>query len=251
MRSRQRPAILEEARLIAPRAFRDSFAFGSVVLTDRTTAPKPDAETTGRARPGAKVGRQRYDITREQRAALKGQRPVILWFTGLSGAGKSTIANLLDRQLYELGRHSFVLDGDNVRQGLSRDLGFGDAHRVENIRRVAELARLMADAGLIVLACLISPFRIDRAMAREIAGEVPFFEVFIDAPLETCESRDPKGLYGRARAGEVVNFTGISSRYEPPEAPEIRLRTDVHDADSCVAAVLRLLAEYIEPLASA
>ena len=173
-----------------------------------------------------------------------GQQPVIAWFTGLSGSGKSSIANAVDRALTRDGRHTMVLDGDNLRHGLNRDLGFSAADRIENIRRAAETARLMAEAGLVVIVSLISPFREERAMARRIAGDVPFLEVFIDTPLAVCEARDPKGLYDRARAGKIPDFTGISAPYEAPEAPDLLIRTQgltVQDsAGSLIAALLRL-----------
>ena len=168
---------------------------------------------------------QPLDIDRRARAEIKSQRPCVVWFTGLSGAGKSTIANLLDKQLFALGRHTYVLDGDNVRRGLNRDLGFSVVDRVENIRRVSEVARLMADAGLIVLVSLISPFRAERRRARALMAEGEFLEVFVDAPLEVAEARDPKGLYKKARRGELVDFTGIDSPYEVPEAAEVRIDT--------------------------
>ncbi len=168
---------------------------------------------------------QALDVTKETRAAAKGQRPVVLWFTGLSGAGKSTIANLVEKKLQAEGRHTYTLDGDNVRHGLNRDLGFTDADRVENIRRVAEVARLMADAGLIVLVSFISPFRSERRLARDLMPPGEFLEVYIDTPLAVAEDRDVKGLYKKARAGELKNFTGIDSPYEPPEHPEIRIDT--------------------------
>jgi bifunctional enzyme CysN/CysC len=166
---------------------------------------------------------QSFDVNRQVRADLKGQRPQIVWFTGLSGSGKSTIANLIEKRLTVEGRHAYILDGDNVRHGLNKDLGFTEADRVENIRRVGEVARLMADAGLIVLVSFISPFRNERRLAREIAGDVRFTEVYVDTPLEVCEARDPKGLYARARRGEIRNFTGIDSPFEPPEAPDLVL----------------------------
>lgn len=173
-----------------------------------------------------------------------GQRPVIAWLTGLPGAGKSTIADAVDRGLTEAGRSTMVLDGDNLRQGLNRDLGFTAADRVENIRRAAEAARLMADAGLVVIVSLISPFRAERATARAIAGDIPFLEVFIDTPLSVCEARDPKGLYDRARAGKILNFTGISAPYEVPEAPDLALKTKgalvAESAAPLIEALLRL-----------
>jgi bifunctional enzyme CysN/CysC len=166
---------------------------------------------------------QAFDVNRELRASMKGQRPAIMWFTGLSGSGKSTVANLVEKRLAAEGRHAYILDGDNVRHGLNKDLGFTDEARVENIRRVAEVARLMADAGLIVLVSFISPFRNERRMAREIAGDVRFAEIYVDTPLAVCEARDPKGLYARARRGEIKHFTGIDSPFEPPEHAEIVL----------------------------
>ncbi|WP_246692324.1 MULTISPECIES: adenylyl-sulfate kinase [unclassified Methylobacterium] len=163
---------------------------------------------------------------KEERWRSLQQRPLIAWFTGLSGAGKSSIANAVDRALIQAGRHTMVLDGDNLRHGLSKDLGFSDADRVENIRRAAETARLMAEAGLVVIVSLISPFRQERAMARGIADDITFLEVFIDTPIQLCETRDPKGLYHRARAGEIPNFTGISAPYEAPQAPDVVIRTE-------------------------
>src|SRR5262249_40679744 len=153
----------------------------------------------------------------------KSQQPVVVWFTGLSGSGKSTIANIVERKLHQAGRHTYLLDGDNVRHGLNRDLGFTDADRVENIRRVAEVAALMVDAGLIVLVSFISPFRAERNMARERVAAGEFVEVYVDTPLDVAETRDVKGLYRKARAGELANFTGIDSPYEAPEDPEVRL----------------------------
>ena len=166
---------------------------------------------------------QNFDVNREVRARMKGQAPRIVWFTGLSGSGKSSIANLLEKRLTAEGRHAYILDGDNVRHGLNKDLGFTEAARVENIRRVAEVARLMADAGLVVLVSFISPFEKERRLAREIAGDIDFTEVYVDTPLEVCEARDPKGLYKKARAGEIRNFTGIDSPFEAPSNPELVL----------------------------
>ena len=184
---------------------------------------------------------QAHDVTKEARAALKRQKPCVLWFTGLSGAGKSTIANLVERQLHALGRHTYLLDGDNVRHGLNRDLRFSDADRVENIRRVAEVAKLMADAGLIVLVAFISPFRADRGMARELMPAGEFVEVFVHTPLAVAEARDPKGLYVKARRGELRNFTGIDSPYEEPEHPEVRLETSRLTATEAADAIVEYL----------
>lgn len=168
---------------------------------------------------------QQLSVDRAARIALMGQRPRVLWFTGLSGAGKTTIANLVEQRLHDAGRHTFLLDGDNVRHGLSRDLGFSEADRAENTRRVGEVARLMADAGLIVLAAFISPFRAEREMVRRMMAKGEFVEIFIDAPIELAEQRDPKGLYAKARRGKLPNFTGIDSPYEAPHSPEIRIDT--------------------------
>jgi len=183
---------------------------------------------------------QALDVTRAGRAQLKGQRACALWFTGLSGAGKSTIANLVEKRLHVLGRHTYLLDGDNIRHGLNKDLGFTDADRVENIRRVAEVTKLMVDAGLIVLVSFISPFRAEREAARGLLGEGEFFEVFIDTPLDEAEKRDPKGLYRKARRGELPNFTGIDSPYEAPGKPEIRIDTT---SLSATQAAERIIAE--------
>jgi bifunctional enzyme CysN/CysC len=177
-------------------------------------------------------------VDKAARATLKDQRPCVVWFTGLSGAGKSTIAAILERRLHGLGRHTYVIDGDAVRQGLSKDLGFSDGDRVENIRRVTEVSRLMADAGLIVLVSCISPFRADRRSARARLEEGEFFEVFVDTPLAVAEARDPKGLYRRARRGELRNFTGIDSPYEAPEGPELRLDTTRLTADEAADVVV-------------
>lgn len=174
-------------------------------------------------------------VTRDDRECLHGHRGRVIWFTGLSGAGKTTIANALEKRLHAEGKHTYLLDGDNVRHGLNRDLGFTDADRVENIRRVAEVSRLMVDAGLIVLVSFISPFRSERRMTRNLFAEGQFIEVFVDTPLEECERRDPKGLYAKARSGQLKNFTGIDSPYERPEFPEIRLRDEM-TIDDCVNA---------------
>lgn len=188
--------------------------------------------------------RQHQDVTAEARTVLKGHRPGIVWLTGLSGAGKSTIANQVELELYRFGVHTTLLDGDNIRRGLNRDLGFTDDDRVENIRRVAEVARLMADSGLVVIVAFISPFREDRRMAREVAGQGRFCEVFVDTPLHVAEARDPKGLYRKARKGELENFTGVDSPYERPENPELRIDTTVTspaEAADRVVAQLRAM----------
>jgi len=184
---------------------------------------------------------QALDVDKGARAASKGQEPAVLWFTGLSGAGKSTVANLVEKKLMSLGRHTYLLDGDNVRHGLNRDLGFTDADRVENIRRVGETAKLFVDAGLIVLVSFISPFRSERAMARDLLEEGEFVEIFVDTSLAVCEARDPKGLYAKARDGAIKNFTGIDSPYEAPEAPELRLDTGVVSAQAAADEVVAYL----------
>jgi bifunctional enzyme CysN/CysC len=186
---------------------------------------------------------QALDVNKEIRASQKGQKPAVLWFTGLSGSGKSTIANLVEGKLLSQGRHTYLLDGDNVRHGLNRDLGFTDADRVENIRRVAEAAKLFVDAGLIVLVSFISPFRSERRLARELLGPSEFIEVFVDTPLDVCMSRDPKGLYLKAKAGEIRNFTGIDSPYEEPENPELTIKTVEAEAVVHAASIVSWLEE--------
>jgi bifunctional enzyme CysN/CysC len=184
---------------------------------------------------------QHVDVDRAARSAIMGQKPCVLWFTGLSGAGKSTIANLVEKKLHALGNHTYLLDGDNVRHGLNKDLGFTDADRVENIRRIAEVARLMVDAGLIVLTAFISPFRSERRMARELLADDEFIEIFVDTPIAIAEERDPKGLYKKARGGELKNFTGIDSPYEEPENPEIRIETPVQRAEAAADQIVAFL----------
>uniref|UniRef100_UPI000560EEE8 adenylyl-sulfate kinase n=1 Tax=Marinobacter nitratireducens TaxID=1137280 RepID=UPI000560EEE8 len=182
-----------------------------------------------------------HKVSRAERSVNKDQKPCLLWFTGLSGSGKSTIANALDVALHERGYHTFLLDGDNVRHGLCKDLGFSDADREENIRRVGEVCKLFADAGIIVMSAFISPFTSDRRMVRKLFPAGEFIEVFMDTPLETCESRDPKGLYQKARSGEIKHFTGIDSPYEVPSHPELRLDTSTMTVDECVDSLIGYL----------
>ncbi|WP_439842339.1 adenylyl-sulfate kinase [Aeromonas taiwanensis] len=182
-----------------------------------------------------------HAVDKRSRAEQKGQKPLVIWFTGLSGAGKSTLAGALEQALAAAGKHTYLLDGDNVRHGLCGDLGFDDAARQENIRRVGEVAKLMVDAGLIVLTAFISPFRAERELVRNLVGEGEFVEVFVDAPLAVCEERDPKGLYKKARAGEIRNFTGIDSAYEAPENPEIHLLNAGKPVEALVDELLTAL----------
>lgn len=184
---------------------------------------------------------QTGEITKQQRANILNQKPCCIWLTGLSGAGKSTLAYATEQALHAEGRHVYVLDGDNIRHGLNSDLGFSDADRVENIRRIAETARLMVDAGLIVIVSFISPFQKERLMARNRFDQAEFFEVFVDASLEICERRDTKGLYQKARNGEIDFFTGISSPYEQPKHPELHLKTDATNIHDCVNKIVEML----------
>jgi bifunctional enzyme CysN/CysC len=217
---------LELDRPIVFEPYKENRDLGSFILIDRITNAVVGAGLLQFAlRRSENVRWQAFDVDKSARAELKGQRPCVLWFTGLSGAGKSTIANIVEKRLNALGHHTYLLDGDNVRHGLNKDLGFTDADRVENIRRIAEVSRLMVDAGLIVLVSFISPFRAERRMARELLQPGEFFEMFVDTPLALAETRDPKGLYKKARRGELKNFTGIDSPYEEPEHPEIRIDT--------------------------
>ncbi|MGA8549718.1 MAG: sulfate adenylyltransferase subunit CysN [Stellaceae bacterium] len=212
---------------------------GAFILIDRFTN-----ETAGAGmiafglRRASNIHWQALTVGRDERAALKGQTPAVLWLTGLSGAGKSTIADLVEKQLLALGRHTMLLDGDNVRHGLNRDLGFTDADRVENVRRVGEVARLLAEAGLIVICSFISPFRAERQMVRELTRPTAFFEIFVDTPIEECIRRDPKGLYAKAKAGGIEHFTGLDSPYEPPQAPEMRVTTIGTSAEQAAAAII-------------
>ena len=229
-------------RPIAFDAYADNRDTGGFIVIDRLSNRTVGAGMLHFAlRRAQNVHWQAIDVNREAHAALKGQSPRVLWFTGLSGAGKSTIANLVERKLHALGRHTYLLDGDNVRHGLNRDLGFTEADRVENIRRVAEVARLMLDAGLITLVSFISPFRAERDMARSLAGDGNFLEIFIDAPLALAEQRDPKGLYLKARRGELKNFTGIDSPYQPPVAPDIHIDTRHESAEAAAERIVEAL----------
>lgn len=192
---------------------------------------------------GKEIVWHKHKVDQAARSEHKSQTPCIIWFTGLSGSGKSTIAGALEQRLYAMGRHTYLLDGDNVRHGLNKDLGFSDQDRVENIRRIGEVSKLFVDAGLIVLSAFISPFNAERKMVRELVGEHEFIEVHMKTPLDICESRDPKGLYKKARAGEIKNFTGIDSLYEEPEQAEIVLDTSVMSVESCVDEIINYLTE--------
>ncbi|MGO4223161.1 sulfate adenylyltransferase subunit CysN [Lysobacter sp. TAF61] len=225
-------------------AYADSRTLGGFILVDRQSNATVAAGTLEFAlRRAGNIHWQHLDVDKTARARIKGQKARVLWFTGLSGSGKSTIANLVDKRLHALGYHTFILDGDNVRHGLNKDLGFTDEDRVENIRRVAEVARLMADAGLIVLVSFISPFRAERRMARELFDSGEFVEVFIDTPLAVAEKRDVKGLYAKARAGQLRNFTGIDSPYEVPQAAELKLDTVNESAEHLAQQVIDYLME--------
>ena len=223
-------------------AYADNRETGGFILIDKLSNDTVGAGLLNFAlRRAENIHWQALDVNKTARSSLKGQRACVLWFTGLSGAGKSTVANLVEKRLHALGRHTYTLDGDNVRHGLNKDLGFTDADRVENIRRVAEVSRLMVDAGLIVLVSFISPFRSERRLARELMQPGEFLEVFVDTPLAEAEKRDVKGLYKKARRGELKNFTGIDSPYEPPEHPEIHLRTVLQSPEEAAEQILKTL----------
>ncbi|MBZ9539942.1 sulfate adenylyltransferase subunit CysN [Modicisalibacter tunisiensis] len=235
---------LSLSRPVAFDPYREVPDTGGFILIDRMTHNTVGAGMLHFAlRRSQNIHRQPVDVDKPARALAKGQKPAVLWFTGLSGAGKSTIANLVEKKLHAGGRHTYLLDGDNVRHGLNRDLGFTNADRVENIRRVGEVAKLMVDAGLIVLTAFISPFRSERQMASDLVEADEFLEIFIDTPLDVAEDRDPKGLYKKARRGELKNFTGIDSAYEAPEAPDLHIRTTEMSSDEAAEAIINLLRE--------
>jgi bifunctional enzyme CysN/CysC len=235
---------LELAKPIVFEPYRENRELGGFILIDRLSNATVGAGLLHFAlRRAHNVHWQALDVNKRARAAHKLQKPCVLWFTGLSGAGKSTIANLLERRLLALGRHTYLLDGDNVRHGLNKDLGFTEADRVENIRRVAEVAHLMADAGLVVLVSFISPFRAERRMARGLLEPGEFIEVYVDTPLAVAETRDPKGLYKKARRGELKNFTGVDSPYEPPEQPELRIDTTALQPEEATEAIVQFMVE--------
>ncbi len=220
--------------------YENSKVLGGFILVDRlSNATVAAGMIRHNLRRGQNVHHQALSIDREARERLNGHLGKVVWFTGLSGSGKSTIANALEMELYSLGRRTYILDGDNIRQGLNKDLGFTDADRVENIRRIAEVAKLMMDAGMIVMTAFISPFRREREMARDLIGSENFIEVFVDTPLEICEARDPKGLYKKARAGTIPNMTGISSPYEPPNRPEFTVRPDENRVEELASLICK------------
>jgi bifunctional enzyme CysN/CysC len=233
---------LELDREIAFAPYAEDRALGGFLIIDRLSLATVGAGLIRFAlRRSHNLRRQPLEITKEARAALKQQRAGVVWLTGLSGAGKSTIANALERRLHALGRHTTVLDGDNVRHGLNKDLGFTPQDRVENVRRIAEVSRLMVEAGLIVIVSFISPFRAERRMARALFAPEEFLEVFVDTPLAEVERRDVKGLYARARRGEIANFTGIDSPYEPPEHPDLRIDGASTSPDVAADQIVALL----------
>ncbi len=230
------------SKAIAFDAYKDNRYTGNFILIDRFTNATVGAGMIDfPLRRATNVHWQSVDIDKQSRAEMKGQKPRVLWFTGLSGAGKSTIANLVEKRLHSMGKHTYMLDGDNVRHGLNRDLGFTAVDRVENIRRIAEVSKLFVDAGMIVLTAFISPFKSERAMARELLEDGEFVEIFVDTPIDVCEQRDVKGLYKKARSGELKNFTGIDSDYEAPENPEIRVDGTSATAEELAEQIVREL----------
>ena len=233
-------------RPVAFEAYADNRTLGGFILVDKiTNATVAAGMLHFSLRRAQNVHWQAIDIGRERHADQKKQKPAVLWFTGLSGSGKSTIANLVEKKLHRMNRHTFLLDGDNIRHGLNRDLGFTEADRIENIRRVGEVAKLMADAGLIVITAFISPFKAERQMVRALVPDGEFFEVFIDTPLAVAEERDVKGLYAKARAGDLRNFTGIDSPYQPPAQPDIRIDTTKLSADEAAERIVQAVVDRI------
>ncbi len=231
---------LSLSRLLAFAPYAQSRTLGSFLLVDRfSQATVAAGLIQHNLRRAQNVHRQALSVSRAEREHLNGHNGKVIWFTGLSGSGKSTIANALEKELHARGKRTYILDGDNIRQGLNKDLGFTEADRVENIRRVAEVAKLMMDAGLIVMTAFISPFRAEREMARELIGEENFVEVYVDTPLKTCEERDPKGLYKKARRGELPNMTGINSPYEAPEQPDLTIHADKMKLDQALQLLLQ------------
>ena len=223
-------------------SYRDNQKTGSFTLIDEHTNSTIGAGVVDFAlRRSQNISWQKTSVNQELRSHAKQQKPFVLWFTGLSGSGKSTIADELEKKLHQLGKHTILLDGDNVRHGLNKDLGFTDQDRVENIRRIAEVSKLMVSSGLITIVSFISPFQSERVMARNLLDEGEFIEIYIDTPIELCEARDPKGLYKKARAGKLKNFTGIDSEYEVPEKAEITLRNSKANIDDLVGEILEYL----------
>ena len=233
---------LSTSRPVVFESYAQSRTLGGFILIDKLTYTTLGAGMLNFAlRRASNIHWQALEIRKTQRAIQKSQTPRCIWFTGLSGSGKSTIASLLEKKLHVEGVHTYLLDGDNVRHGLNRDLGFTESDRVENLRRIAEVAKLMVDAGLVVMVSFISPFRTERQAARELFEPGEFLEVFVDTSIEECERRDTKGLYAKARRGELINFTGIDSPYEPPENPEVRIDTIDQNPDSGVDQILEYL----------
>ena len=228
-------------------SYKQNHTLGGFILIDKMTNVTVGAGLINHAlRRSQNIHWQKMDINRFHHAKLKNQKPVVIWMTGLSGSGKSTIANALERRLAEMNKHTYLLDGDNIRHGLNKDLGFTDKDRVENLRRVGQVARLMNDAGLIVIAAFISPFELERDMVRQMIGKDEFFEVFVDAPLSIVEKRDVKGLYAKARLGKLKNFTGIDSAYEIPKNPDIHIKTSNISIEEAVDKIMKKIINFLD-----